>query len=853
MIRAISLLVFSFAASAQQYVMSTFAGGVPPVSPAEAATVAIGDPARVALDAAGNVYFGSLHSIYKVDRTGSLIRVAGTGRAGLAGDGGPALSAQINYPVGIAIDPSGNIYYAEREGALIRRISPSGVIAPFPIEGVVRAMGMMFDAAGNLYIADTGANVVRKLGVNGALTTVAGNGAPGFSGDGGSATSASLNGPEGMALDSAGRLYIADTFNHRVRVVAADGTISTFAGTGFPGFSGDDGSPASATMILPTDVAVDSSGNVYIADLGNSRIRKVSNGVITTIAGNSGGLPPRDGLGATAVRLSGPTGIAVDAVGSVYIVEGSIGSGSGLDGGSFRVWKVAGGKITSEAGVGLKSFSGDGGSAALAQFDAPAGMAIDVAGNIYIADSQNNRIRKISAEGVVTTVAGNALPGFSGDGGPATSAELSRPSGVAVDDKGNLYIADTGNNRVRMVAAGTGIIGTLAGNGNTAFFGDGGNSVQAALNRPRGVAFFDDAVYIADTGNHCIRRVQSAVIGTVAASLDSPTSVAVDDTGTIWVADTGAGAVRGFSKTGSLSAPLPGARGVTVDPFQNVFATGNDRVVKVGRDGSAATIAGTGQCCYAGDGGPAGAARLNAPWGIASDAKGNLYIADTGNDAIRLATPSASTFFVRAVANGASNLVGAVAPGEIVTIYGAGLGPSTLVAALPGDVSTDLSGTRVLVNGTAAQLVYVSAGQVSAILPPSLSGQSADIVVAAGNALTTAFSLPVASIAPGLFTADATGSGQARALNSDGSANGPGRGALAGTTLTLFGTGEGSGVLPATVTIGGRTVPVQNAARPFPGVIQVAVTVPAGISGQLPVVLTVGTVSSQGGVTVTIQ
>ncbi|HTK73914.1 MAG TPA: IPT/TIG domain-containing protein [Gemmataceae bacterium] len=850
MIRAIAFLLFSFAAAAQQYVISTFAGGVPPVTPAAAAGVSIGDPPRVAVDAAGNIYFGSLHAIYKVDRSGTLLRIAGAGRAGQTSDG-PALATELDYPVGIAVDPAGTIYYAERNGGgLLRRIA-SGAISSMTVEGVVRPMGIRSDSAGNLYLADMAANVIRKLSTTGAVTIVAGNGTPGFSGDGGPATAASLNGPEGMTTDPAGNLYIADTFNHRVRVVAPDGTISTFAGTGFPGYGGDDGPASSGTMILPTDVAVDAAGNVYIADLGNSRVRKVTRGVITTLAGNSGGLPPRDGLAATAVRLAGPTGLAVDAQGAVYIAEGSIGSGSELDRGSFRIWKVVGDRITSAAGVGLRSFSGDGGPAALAQFDAPAALAYDGKGNLYIADSQNHRIRRIAPDGVVTTVAGNALPGFSGDGGPATSAELNRPTGVAVDSNGNIYIADSGNNRVRMVFA-SGIIGTLAGNGNTALFGDGGNSALAALNRPQGVAVDSSgAVYIADTGNHCIRRVVNAVIDTVASGLRTPIGVAVDDSGSIWVADAGDGTVRQFLKGGTLTAALPGARGIAIDAGGRVFAAGTDRVVRVESDGSLTTIAGSGQCCYSGDGGPAGAARLNGPWGVVSDSSGNLYIADSGNDAIRVATVSATTFFIRSVANGASNLAGAVASGEVVTIYGAGLGPATLVGATLTAPPTDLAGTRVLVNGTPAQILYTSAGQVSAVMPPGLSGARADIVVQFAGAATSAFPVAVVPAAPGIFTADSTGGGLARALNADGTPNGRANPAVAGLPLTFFLTGDGGA--QATVTIGGQPAEIQNASRPYPGVTQVTVTVPREVIGQAALVVTVGGVSSQTGVSVVLQ
>ncbi|HEX6986953.1 MAG TPA: IPT/TIG domain-containing protein, partial [Planctomycetaceae bacterium] len=686
---------------------------------------------------------------------GALIRIAGTGRAGQTLDG-PALSAQLDYPVGIAADSAGNVYYLERGSGRLRRVSAEGVLSTLPVEGIAGPMGLRFDRGGNLYVADTAADVVRKIAPNGAVTTVAGNGSEGFAGDGGPALSASLDGPQGVAVDSAGNLYIADTFNHRVRVVTPDGNISTFAGTGFPGFSGDDGKATAATMILPTDVAVDAAGSVYIADLGNSRVRKVSNGTITTVAGNSGGLPPRDGLSATAVRLAGPTGLAIDGEGALYIAEGSIGSGSGLDGGSFRIWKVASGKITALAGDGYRSFSGDFGPAALAQFDTPAGMAYDSKGNLYIADSENHRIRKISADGTVTTVAGNALPGFSGDGGPATTAELNRPSGVAVDADGNLYIADTGNNRIRMVLS-SGRIGTLAGNGNTAFFGDGGSSLEAALNRPQGVAVGPDGIYVADTGNRRIRRIVSAIIDTVAEGLTAPTGVLVDDSLTIWAADPGNGTIRGFQKGGAVTVSFPGARGLAIDPSGAVFASGLDSVIKIGNDGSSSIVAGSGQCCYTGDGGPAAAARLNRPWGLAADAGGNLFIADTGNNAIRVLTATASTFFVRSVANGASNQAGPVAAGEVVTIYGAGLGPGTIATAPLPNAPTELGGTRVLVNGTPAQLLYASAGQVSAVIPSTVVGPSAELVVQYAGASTPAFPLSVALASPAIFTADSTG------------------------------------------------------------------------------------------------
>jgi uncharacterized protein (TIGR03437 family) len=335
--------------------------------------------------------------------------------------------------------------------------------------------------------------------------------------------------------------------------------------------------------------------------------------------------------------------------------------------------------------------------------------------------------------------------------------------------------------------------------------------------------------------------------------LSAPTGVVVDDTYAVWVADPGNGSVRRFSTSGTVNAPLPGARGIAIDPSGAVFAAGLDRVVKVGGDGTITPIAGTGQCCYAGDGGPAGAARLNAPWGLAADSSGNILIADSGNDAIRVASVTASTFFIRTIVNGASNQSGGIAPGEIVTIYGAGLGPATLVVAPPDTQPTDLAGTRVLVNGAPVRLLYVSAGQIAAIMPAPLVGTNADIVVSVNNVVTQPFPLSVVAAAPGLFTADATGLGQARAVNADGSANGGSRPALVGTTLTLFATGEGLFADAIGVSIGGLSAHVQNVTRTPSGVLQVTVSVPAGITGRLPVVLTAGSVTSQPGVTLAIQ
>ncbi len=372
----------------------------------------------------------------------------------------------------------------------------------------------------------------RANGQSGTITTYAGDG-NGYSGDGGPATSAGLDGPSGLAMDSNRNLYIADTGNNVIRKVSPDGIITTYAGNGNAGFSGD-GAPATAASlnihIDPVGVAVDASGNLYIADTLNNRIRMVSasSGIITTVAGN--GFGATEGLGgfsgdggpATAAELFAPTGLAVDSSGNLYIA----------DLGNMRVRKVSSnGTITTVAGSGCTlsestpdcgGFSGDGGPATSATLNRPSALAFDTAGNLYIADNENNRIRKVSPAGVITTFAGigpacefqnlSCTGSFSGDGGPATSAGLNAPQGLATDRAGNVYISDTNNLRVRVVSP-AGIITTYAGDGQFDYnifdsAGDGGPATSALINLPDGLAT-DTAgdLFISDNLRSRVREV----------------------------------------------------------------------------------------------------------------------------------------------------------------------------------------------------------------------------------------------------------------------------------------------------------------------------------------------------------
>ena len=331
------------------------------------------------------------------------------------------------------------------------------------------------------------------------ISTVAGTGTAGSGGDSGQATAAQLNGPFGVSVDAAGNIYISDWQNNRVRKVDTSGVITTVAG-------------ADGSLNGPDDVAVDSAGNLYIADSTNNRIRKVdTSGNITTVAGT--GAPGFNGDGlATTKNVSSPSGVALDGKGSLYIA----------DDGNQRVRKLdlSSGMITTIAGTGTGGFSGDGGPATSAELYNPTRVAVDAAGNVYIADYINNRIRKVDTSGTITTIAGSGTTigfsggGFEGDGGPATSAQFFHPAGIAIDKAGNLYVADGLNKRIRKIAAGTGIVTTIAGGGTN---GDGCNAVTAALNAPLGVALnpAQNVVYIADYGDNRVRAIGTAEIATV--------------------------------------------------------------------------------------------------------------------------------------------------------------------------------------------------------------------------------------------------------------------------------------------------------------------------------------------------
>jgi sugar lactone lactonase YvrE len=745
------------------------------------------DPTGVAVDSSGNFFIADYYNerVREVNAsTGLITTVAGSGGTpSFSGDGGLATAAKLYYPSGVALDSSGNLYIADSDNNRIRVVNHgTGMISTFAggylgdgaaatTAALDAPYGAAVDAYGNIFVADTSDNRVREINhATGLITTVAGTGATGYNGDNGFATAATLYNPRGVALDSSGNLYIADSSNDRIRKVnLATGTIATVAGNGLAGYSGDGGLATAAELSNPYAIALDSSGDLFIADYSNQRIRevKLSTGIISTVAG--GGIV--DGGLATAAPVDEPGNVVVDAVGDVFIADTY----------NQRIREVnhATGLITTVAGTGTIGYYGDNGFATAAEFDDPYSIALDSAGNLYIADYYNSRIRKVNlSTGIITTVAGTGVAGYSGDNGLATAAELYNPEGVALDGKGDLFIADSNNNRVREVKLSTGYITTVAGTGTASYNGDNIQATAATLNHPEGVATDSTGnLYIADYSNNRIREVNtvSGQITTVAgngtagysgdngaataAEIDEPTNVAVDSAGDLYIADYGNNRIRevnhaagtittivgdgyyGFSGDGgaATNAALDYPRGVALDSSGNLYIADfyNNRIREVNcSTGVITTIAGNGSARYGGDGGAATNAELYYPTGVAVNAAGNLFIADSNNYRVRQV--SLSNGLISTVAGDGSNGVG-----------GDGGAATAAMLATPQGVAVDAAGNLYIADSSnnRIRMVTASTGIISTIAGGSSSGFAGDGGPASGSLLKT----------PDGVTIDATG------------------------------------------------------------------------------------------------
>ncbi len=780
-------LLYSIAAdtSAGPYIIRTIAG-TDFVGDGGQATAAILSQAEgIALDAHGNLYVADAddNRIRKIAPGGIIQTLAGTGAAGFGGDGGPAAKAQLNHPYGLALDQSGNVYVADLGNARVRKIALDGTISTVaggsPTSKLIAPRNLTLDRDSNLYISDFGANQVLRVTPGGTLTVFAGSGRAGAAGDGGPATLADLNSPAGLAFDPSGALLFADSGNNRIRKVTG-----AKIGTAY-------------SLTAPTGVAVSAAGTVYLA------------------GANYLGTPSRIIVNAPALDL------AVDAAGILYFTAGAL------------VERIASnGQLSIVAGNGAaRYYGGDGGPAALARLHDPEGLALDDAGSLYIADAANQRVRKISPDGMMTTLAGTGEPGSKGDGGLALAGQLNGPRGIAVDARRNVYIADARNNRVRRVSA--------SGNLSTALDG---------LNDPEAVAVDGQGVlYIADTGNDRVLRMTPGGFVTTLTEVVRPSGLAVDRAGNVFIAESSR--ITRISTSGTLTVVMDGLRaprGIAVAENGDLIVaeTGSQRVIRYSAaTGTTAAIAGTGTPGFSGDGDAASSAQLNSPGGVATDLTGSVWIADSANNRVRALSPPPPREVASAtVVHAATLAIGPVAPGEIVTIYGVGF---------------DVKPLQVLFDGNAGQVFFANATQINARAPSVLTpGSTVGVSMMSGQTILAGAAVDVSAAAPGIFTL-AGGMGPAAALNQDLTLNTALNPAVRGSIVVLFATGEGTSGTAVSLKIGDYAADLLYAgpAPGFPGLMQINARVPAGVtpSSTVSVILSAGNAQSQSGVTVAVQ
>jgi hypothetical protein len=601
----------------QPYYFSTLAG-ISHIGNADGLGVAARfySPSSVVMDSAGNLVVADTynHTIRRITPAGAVTTLAGL--AGFSGaTDGVGSAARFYYPAGLALDAAGNLFVADLRNATVRKITPAGVVSTLAGSAGVTGsadgtgaearfyspQGIAVDAAGTVYVADAGNSTIRRISSAGVVTTLAGSAGNSGSADG-SGSAARFSQPCGLAVDTAGTLYVADAFNHLIRRVTPAGAVTTLAGTaGTHGAA--DGTGSAAQFSVPQGVGLDRAGNVYVADGGNNTIRKITPaGAVTTLAGLAGTMGWADGAG-SAARFNFPCSVAVNAANTVFVADTYNSTIRSL---------APDGTVTTFAGSAESRGSADG-TGSSARFARPEGVAVDGAGTVYVADTDNHTVRRITADGAVTTLAGKAQTSGTTDG-TGSAARFDNPNGVAVDGAGTVYVADTRNHTIRRITP-SGVVTTFAGAADITGSTDGPGEA-ARFYEPNAVAV-DGAgnVYVADTRNHTIRRITPA--GTVttlaglglssgsadgtgsAARFNNPYGLAVDAAGNVYVADTYNCTIRRITPAGAVST-LAGLAGV---------------------DGSADGIGNS--------------ARFFYPTCVALDDQGCAYVTDSFNHTIR--------------------------------------------------------------------------------------------------------------------------------------------------------------------------------------------------------------------------
>ncbi len=820
----------------------------------------IGSVDAIASDSSGNIYFTDMlttsafpspvnHPRIRKISAGIIITVAGNGTEGSAGDGGPATAAELSgFEPGLAVDSSGNIFISDNGNFRIREVS-GGIITTYAGSTQVPAYGqpngdggpvasalfsspgaLTFDSHGNLFVAD-GATV-REIS-DGVIQTVAGNAKITPGGDGGLATDAGLGPQPELAADPAGNLFIFDNPGGLREV--SSGVINTIAGNG--GLWTQDGVAATGARLLsPNAMAVDASGNVYLASY--DRILRVSGGIISTFAGN-GACQYSSAVSLASPFVCGVDSITFDAAGNLYLMEGGV------------IYEISQGTITTVPG-----------SQQIGYFQT--GFAVDSTGNIYIADTEDNLIQKLS-NGALTTVAGVKkaisigtneivpLGGWSGDGGPATQAQLDYPNQIAIDSHGTIYFTDSGNNRVRAIA--NGVITTVAGNGSYSYFGDGGPAVDAGIAFPAGLAIDGSGnLYIGDY-NGFVRKVSGGIITTIAGGEITPINpsvLSVDPSGDVYIASNEDNQIDELIPSGpscsynvqqpATTAPTSGGA-VSIDVLA---ASGCNWVVgnlpswitgAISPSGALLTVASN-----------AGAAR-SATILIAGQpvvvAQNGLTVAISTGGIVNAASYSAN-----------------VAPGSIAAVFGSfPVDQPAGGAAFP--IPSNLQGVSMQFNSLFGALFYVGSNQINVQVPLNLvNSPSYAATAVTGYGASAAVAMSVAEFAPGIFTINGQGTGQGAILNLSNQLVDATHPAIAGDYIQIYCTGLGEATnnpdtgLPAqadplsvtlttpTVSIGGVSALVQFSGL-TPGTVglnQINVQIPAGVAAgtAVPVSVSIG-------------